>query len=114
MTKIKSIKQNLLIGQPIKSSEVMAKNELVSQSIKGNENPEPNEDEEEDHVWTAKDDDLKSIKSVIATLNDPNFDWSKSSKDGKQSNKNFEAWLCSVMDKLHLDRKKLDDQDIFN
>jgi hypothetical protein len=114
MTKIKSIKQNLLIGQPMKTHQVMAQNEAISRQVKGNERPEPDDEEEEDHIWTAKDSDLKGIKSVITSLTDPNFDWSKSSSDGKQSHKNFNEWLCGVMDKLHSDRKKLDDQDIFN
>jgi len=113
MTKIKNIKQNLLIGQPVKSHQVMSKNEVVSNNIKGIEN-DNSDSEEENHIWTAKDTDLKSIKSVITTLTDDNFDWSKHSSDGKQSNKNFVEWLDAIMDKLHDDQKKNDDKDIFN
>ena len=113
MTKIKNIKNNLLVNHPAKCSDVMAKNDVVSQKVKGIELDESDSDEE-DKVWKASDTTLKGIKSVITSLSDKNFEWSKCCKDGKESNKNFINWLDGIMDQLHSDKKKNDDQDIFN
>ena len=113
MTKIKNIKNNLLVNQPVKVSDVMAHNDSVCHKVKGIDN-DISDSDEEDHIWKASDMTLKGIKSVISSLSDKNFEWSKGSKDGKESNKNFNEWLDCIMDQLHNDKKKNDDQDIFN
>lgn len=69
-------------------------------------------DEEESHVWEATDDSLAGMKSVIESLKDDQFYWD-SSKDGKQSHKNFKVWLDAICDKLFDVRKKNNDELIF-
>ena len=96
-----------MAGQPLKM------NHVVDEANKKCEKEEANDSEEEDKVWKYTSDSLKDIRINIDTLQDPIYDFSHITIDGKESNKNFKEWLDSICDKLYDVKKKKTDNEIF-
>lgn len=109
---IKNIRKQISAGQPVKSHHVMEESQKVCQKMKG-EITDDMDSEEENHIWQAVSMDLKDVKSTMQTLNDDEFDWSKHTSDGKQSNRNFKEWVDSITKEIYSKQKKENDDLIF-
>ena len=106
MSAMKKIRQKVMVGEPLKMNHVV--DEVNKKCEK-----ECEESEEEDKIWKSSDDSLKGVRANIESLNDPRFDWSHLTVDGKESNVNFKEWLESVCEKFYEVKKKTTDNEIF-
>ena len=57
-------------------------------------------------------DGSNSLEAELNSLKIPTFDWSKTSKYGKESNKNFQHWIEEVAKKMH-EQQVLSEDDLF-
>jgi hypothetical protein len=112
MGKLANIRKQINSGQPVQHHHVVEQGQKVCNKMKA-QCQDDSDSEEEDHVWKPVSMDLKDRQVVIDSLTDEQFDWSKLSKDGKESNSNFHEWvdhIGSVLYKIHV---KKNDDDIF-
>ncbi len=70
-------------------------------------------EDEENRIWQPISDKLSDVKGSISSINDPVFDWNLKTKDGRRTNRNFNNWLDDIVDKLHTNQKKQDDNELF-
>jgi hypothetical protein len=109
---IKDVKKQLTGMKPLQHHEVVQETQKRCEQMKGQECGE-SDSEEEDHVWKPVSLDLKDRKVVIDSINDEQYDWSKMTKDGKESNFNFHGWVDSIAGQLYTIHVKNHDNELF-
>lgn len=112
MGKLKNIRQQVSAGQPVKAHQVIEESQKRCEQMKG-QACDQSDSEEEDHVWKPVSLDLKDRKVVIDSINDELYDWSKMTKDGKESNFNFHGWVDSIAGQLYTIHVKNHDNELF-
>jgi hypothetical protein len=112
MGKLADIRKQINSGQPVQHHHVVEQSQKVCNKMKG-ECQDDSDSEEEDRVWKPVSMELKDRQVVIDSINEGDYDWSKLSKDGKESNINLHQWIDHIGSVMYTIHVKKNDNEIF-